>query len=92
MTLQQGYNLVTEPVADTDGEMTSLLPFHKLADYEEVSKTFMLTGLDESVCNADEDEPGGHHSWTKRGATKKISHGGLSLPECMTPVLQIQTN
>jgi len=34
----------------------------------------------------------GHHNWTKRGATKKISHGGLSLPECMTPVLRIQTN
>ncbi len=34
----------------------------------------------------------GHHNWTKRGATKKVSHGGLSLPECMTPVLRIQTN
>jgi hypothetical protein len=34
----------------------------------------------------------GHHSWTKRGATKKIMHGGLSLPECMTPVLQINTD
>ena len=34
----------------------------------------------------------GHHSWTKRGATKKIMHGGLSLPECMTPVLRIRIN
>ena len=34
----------------------------------------------------------GHYKWTKRGATKKIMHGGLSLPECMTPVLQIDTN
>ena len=34
----------------------------------------------------------GHYNWTKRGATKKISHGGLSLTECMTPVLRIQTN
>lgn len=33
----------------------------------------------------------GHHKWTKRGATKKIMHGGLSLPECMTPVLRINT-
>jgi hypothetical protein len=32
----------------------------------------------------------GHYKWTKRGATKKIMHGGFSLPECMTPVLQIQ--
>ena len=34
----------------------------------------------------------GHHSWTKRGATKKIMHGGLSLSECMTPVLRIDTD
>jgi hypothetical protein len=33
----------------------------------------------------------GHYSWTKRGATKKIMHGGLSLPECMTPTLRINT-
>ncbi len=33
----------------------------------------------------------GHHKWTKRGATKKIMHGGLSLPECMTPILRITT-
>lgn len=33
----------------------------------------------------------GHHTWTKRGATKKIMHGGLSLPECMTPLLRINT-
>jgi hypothetical protein len=31
----------------------------------------------------------GHYKWTKRGATKKIMHGGFSLPECMTPVLRI---
>lgn len=34
----------------------------------------------------------GHYTWTKRGATKKIMHGGLSLPECMTPVLSIKTS
>jgi hypothetical protein len=33
----------------------------------------------------------GHHNWTKRGASKKITHGGLSLPECMTPVISINT-
>lgn len=33
----------------------------------------------------------GHYKWTKRGATKKIMHGGFSLPECMTPVLRITT-
>mgnify|MGYP000577922633 CR=1 FL=1 len=33
----------------------------------------------------------GHYKWTKPGATKKIMHGGLSLTECMTPVLRITT-
>lgn len=33
----------------------------------------------------------GHYSWTKRGGTKRIMHGGLSVPECMTPVLRINT-
>jgi hypothetical protein len=33
----------------------------------------------------------GHYKWTKRGATKKIMHGGFSLPECMTPILEIHT-
>ncbi len=34
----------------------------------------------------------GHYSQTKRGASKKIMHGGMSLPECMTPVLRVKTN
>lgn len=34
----------------------------------------------------------GHHNPTTRGASKKVRHGGLSLPECMTPVLRINTN
>jgi len=33
----------------------------------------------------------GHNAWTKRGATSRIMHGGFSLPECMTPVLRIDT-
>lgn len=33
----------------------------------------------------------GHYKWTKRGSSKKIMHGGLSLPECLTPVLRINT-
>ncbi|GAB3321933.1 hypothetical protein GCM10027355_20950 [Haloplanus salinarum] len=33
----------------------------------------------------------GHYHPTKPGATKHIRHGGLSLPECMTPVLRITT-
>jgi hypothetical protein len=33
----------------------------------------------------------GHYEWTKRGASKRIMHGGFSLPECLTPVLRITT-
>lgn len=33
----------------------------------------------------------GHYTWTKRGASKRIMHGGFSLPECLTPVLRITT-
>jgi hypothetical protein len=33
----------------------------------------------------------GHYSWTQRGASPKVRHGGLSLIECMTPVLRINT-
>lgn len=33
----------------------------------------------------------GHYSWTKRGPAKRTMHGGLSLPECITPVLRIDT-
>ncbi|MDS0297542.1 hypothetical protein NDI76_02145 [Halogeometricum sp. S1BR25-6] len=34
----------------------------------------------------------GHYKWTKPGDTKKIMHGGFSLPECMTPLLYVETN
>ena len=34
----------------------------------------------------------GHYKWKQPGATKKVMHGGLSLPECMTPVLRIDTH
>lgn len=33
----------------------------------------------------------GHYDVTRRGATSQIKHGGMSLMECMTPVLQIKT-
>lgn len=33
----------------------------------------------------------GHYTWTKRGASSRIMHGGFSLPECLTPVLRITT-
>jgi hypothetical protein len=33
----------------------------------------------------------GYYTPTRRGASKHVRHGGLSLPECMTPVLRITT-
>ncbi|MDL0144113.1 hypothetical protein [Halobacterium salinarum] len=58
MTLHQGYNLVTEPVADTDSEMASLEFFRKLAADEEVSTPVTVTGLEDLLYNAEEDERG----------------------------------
>lgn len=58
MTLHQGYNLVTEPVADTESEMASLEFFRRLAADEEVSTPITVTGLEDLLYNADEDERG----------------------------------
>jgi hypothetical protein len=58
MALHQGYNLVTEPVADTESEMTSLEFFRRLAADEEVSTPITVTGLEDLLYNADEDERG----------------------------------
>ena len=33
----------------------------------------------------------GYYTPTTRGASKRVRHGGLSLPECMTPILRITT-
>lgn len=58
MTLHQGFNLVTEPVADTDSEMASLEFFRKLAADEGVSTPVTVTGLEDLLYNAEEDERG----------------------------------
>ena len=58
MTLHQGFNLVTEPVADTDSEMASLEFFRTLAADGEVTTPITVTGLDDLLYNADEDERG----------------------------------
>lgn len=34
----------------------------------------------------------GHYNWAIRGTSSKITHGGVSLTEVMTPVLSIRTN
>jgi len=58
MTLQQGYNLVTEPVADTKSQMAALRFFRKLASDEEVLTPATVTGLDNLLRNAERDERG----------------------------------
>jgi hypothetical protein len=56
MTLHQGYNLVTEPVADTKSQMAALEFFRKLAGDEEVLTPVTVTGLDDLLRNAEGDE------------------------------------
>lgn len=56
MALQQGYNLVTEAVADTDSEMASLEFFRKLATDEDISTPITVTGLEDLLYNADEED------------------------------------
>jgi hypothetical protein len=56
MTLHQGYNLVTEPVAETESEMTSLEFFRRLAADEDVLTPITVTGLEDLLYNAEKDE------------------------------------
>lgn len=56
MALHQGYNLVTEPVADTESEMASLEFFRRLAADEDVPTPITVTGLENLLYNADKDE------------------------------------
>jgi len=58
MTLHQGYNLVTESVAETECEVASMEFFRRLATDEEVSTPITVTGLEDLIYNADEDERG----------------------------------
>lgn len=55
MALHQGYNIVTEPVTDTDNELTALEFFRKLAADQPVECPVTVTGLDELLYNATED-------------------------------------
>jgi hypothetical protein len=62
--------------------------------YREVANGYAYQQLDEANVIERVDDHyivRGHYSWTKRGATKRIMHGGLSLLECITPVLRINT-
>lgn len=55
MALDQGYNIVTEPVADTSNELTALEFFRKLAADHPVECPVTVTGLDDLLYNATEN-------------------------------------
>lgn len=55
MTLQQGYNIVTDTVADTPNELTALEFFRAVAADETVATPVTVTGLEDLLYNATED-------------------------------------
>ena len=55
MTLHQGYNIVTDPVADTPNELTALEFFRSVAADNPVETPVTVTGLEDLLYNATED-------------------------------------
>ena len=55
MTLHQGYNIVTNPVADTPNELTALEFFRAVAADNPVETPVSVTGLEDLLYNATED-------------------------------------
>ena len=55
MTLHQGYNIVTDPVADTPNELTALEFFRAVAADNPVETPVTVTGLEDLLYNATED-------------------------------------
>lgn len=55
MTLHQGYNIVTNPVADTPNELTVLEFFRAVAADNPVETPVTVTGLEDLLYNATED-------------------------------------
>jgi len=55
MTLHQGYNIVTAPVADTPNELTALEFFRAVAANNSVETPVTVTGLETLLYNATED-------------------------------------
>lgn len=56
MPLHQGYNVVTERVADTDSELGALEFFRRVAANEEVETPITVLGLEDLLYNADEGD------------------------------------
>ena len=63
--------------------------------FREIENSSLLRKLEEddiTVRNNDYFMIRGHYDWTTRSASSKITHGGVSLTEVMTPALNIKTN
>lgn len=63
--------------------------------FREVENSGLLRKLEEddiTLRNDDYFMVRGHYDWTTRSASSKITHGGVSLTEVMTPTLSIKTN
>lgn len=95
VTSDHGYvnHLGNNPYSTTDDQEEALKSKFK-GRFCEVTNSQAFQVLEEAdiiVRERDHYLVRGHYNWTKRGATKRIMHGGLSLPECMTPVLHIDT-
>ncbi len=55
MTLHQGYNIVTDPVADTPSELTALEFFRSVAADNPIETPVTVTGLEDLLYNATEE-------------------------------------
>jgi hypothetical protein len=63
--------------------------------FREVENSGLLRKLEEDDITVRDDNHfivRGHYDWTTRSASSKITHGGVSLTEVMTPILSIKTN
>lgn len=56
MPLRPGYNIVTDPVAETDSSLATLEFFRRVANDEDIQTPVTVTGLEDLLYNAVEDE------------------------------------
>lgn len=77
MTLHQGYNLVTEAVADTESKMSSLEFFRTLAVDGQIDTPITVTGLENLLYHADEDDRGAALSTLRQTLRNSRSLGSM---------------
>ena len=58
MPLYQGYNVVTDRVAETDSELAALEFFRLVEDDADIDVPVTVTGLEDMLYNAEEDDRG----------------------------------